>query len=75
MELSSIVAILTIFTFIGTCWLGYNNLLLSKSVAELKLNLMTEMNGRYVRISSFNDAKDRILRLEHQHDNERDDGK
>ena len=75
MELSSIVAILTIFTFLGTCWLGYNNLLLSKSVAELKLNLMTEMNGRYVRIVNFNDAKDRITRLEEQHDREKDDSK
>ena len=70
MDLNSIMAVFTIFTFLGTCWLGYNNLLLSKSVAELKLNLMTEMNGRYVRIGSFNDAKDRIARLEDQHDKE-----
>ena len=75
MDLSSIMALFTIFTFIGTCWLGYNNLLLSRSMAELKLNLMTEMNGRYTRIANFNDAKARITRLEEQHDREKDDGK
>ena len=72
MELTTII---TLLTLAATCWLSYNNMLLNKSMLELKLNLMSEMNGRYVRVGNFNDAKDRILRLEQQHDSEKDDGK
>ena len=68
MNLELITIVISAATALVTAWNAYRSLYLGKMIAELKLNLMIELNGRYTRLASFEDAKERLRRLEAEAD-------
>ena len=75
MSLSILVSIAVIIgAAISVCslvlglWNAYQGAVVAKMIAELHLNIRREMNGKYISVQSFQDAKDRIVRLEAEHD-------
>jgi len=68
MIFSDYIQLLGLLLVIGnitvSVWNSYQHNNLKLIIAELQLNLRKELNGRYVVISSFEDARERIKRLE-----------
>lgn len=63
-----VVASVTLLTFFGTCWNTYRHKDIMLLLAEMRLNMQKELNGKYVRIDRFEDLKDHVKRLEEAHD-------
>jgi hypothetical protein len=63
-----IVAGIALLTFFGTAWNTYQHTKVLLLLAEMRLNMQREMNGKYVRIENLNDLKERVSRLEHVSD-------
>ncbi len=63
-----ILLVVTLSSLAVTLWNTYNHQLMKLLLTEMQLNLKREFNGKYVNIVSFQDAKDRITRLEADHD-------
>lgn len=59
-----VIATIAVLTFIGTAYNTWQHKSVMLVLAEVRLNMMREMNGKYLRIESFNDLKDRVKRLE-----------
>ncbi len=53
-------------TLVGTAWNSYQHKSTRLLLAELKLNMMKEFNGRYITINRFEDLKDRVKSLEQE---------
>lgn len=68
MDATSIALLLSILTTGIGAWNGFMNLKISKVVAELRLNIMKDMNGRYVSIDRFEDLKERVTHVEQAED-------
>lgn len=63
-----LVAIVTLLTFFGTCWNAYEHRGFLLLLAEMRLNMQRELNGKYVRLDRFEDLKEHIKHLEEAHD-------
>ena len=56
--------ILSLMTTIIGAWNAFQNKNIALLVAELRLNIMKDMNGKYERVEDARDLKSRIERLE-----------
>lgn len=56
--------LLSLLTTVMVAWNAYQNRGVSLMLAELRLNIMKEMNGRYERADDAVDLKRRVERLE-----------
>jgi len=65
-----IFAVAMASTIVGM-WNAWQHALISKVLAELQLNLRREFNGRYVSITTLDDVRYRITRLEAHDDKEK----
>ena len=68
MTTAEVSIILTILVLVNQAWNAWQSRGMKLMIAEMQLNLRSELNGRYVRVASWDDLRGRVQRLEQQHD-------